>query len=145
MRNITQCESCSVHVIALTRVDQSQQDTGYSDCVLNRKLLTTWPAHDLESSVTTVLSFCLLDWLYVQRRWWMFKRLLRPKMCEKTNRMLRKRTRGTHLASCTMGAVAFLGVKRPGRGAGHPPLLVPGSRMGRATRLLPLWALGSLL
>jgi hypothetical protein len=29
---------------------------------------------------------------------------------------------GAHPASCTMGTGTFLGVKRPGRGAGHPPL-----------------------
>jgi hypothetical protein len=28
---------------------------------------------------------------------------------------------GTHPASCTMGTWSFLGVKRPGRGADHPP------------------------
>jgi hypothetical protein len=28
---------------------------------------------------------------------------------------------GDHPASCTMGTVSFLGVKRPGRGADHPP------------------------
>jgi hypothetical protein len=30
-----------------------------------------------------------------------------------------------HPASCTMGTGSFLGVKRPGRGADHPPLLAP--------------------
>ena len=29
--------------------------------------------------------------------------------------------RGAHPASCTMGAGSFPGVKRPGRGADHPP------------------------
>jgi hypothetical protein len=29
---------------------------------------------------------------------------------------------GAHLASCSMGTGSFLGVKRPGRGADHPPL-----------------------
>ena len=29
---------------------------------------------------------------------------------------------GAHPASCTMGTVSFLGVKRPGRGADQPPL-----------------------
>jgi hypothetical protein len=52
---------------------------------------------------------------------------------------------GTHPASCTMGAGSFLGVKRPGRGADHPSLLAPRSRMSGAIRLLPLWALGGLL
>jgi hypothetical protein len=28
---------------------------------------------------------------------------------------------GAHPASCTMGTVSFPGVKRPGRGADHPP------------------------
>jgi hypothetical protein len=28
---------------------------------------------------------------------------------------------GAHLASCTMGTGSFPGVKRPGRGADHPP------------------------
>jgi hypothetical protein len=28
---------------------------------------------------------------------------------------------GAHLASCTMGTESFSGVKRPGRGADHPP------------------------
>jgi hypothetical protein len=28
---------------------------------------------------------------------------------------------GAHLASCTMGTGSFAGVKRPGRGADHPP------------------------
>jgi hypothetical protein len=27
---------------------------------------------------------------------------------------------GAHPASCKMGTVSFLGIKRPGRGAGHP-------------------------
>ena len=30
---------------------------------------------------------------------------------------------GAHLASCTMGTGSFAGVKRPGRGADHPPHL----------------------
>ena len=30
---------------------------------------------------------------------------------------------GAHPASCTMGAGSFPGVKRPGRGAEHPPHL----------------------
>jgi len=32
---------------------------------------------------------------------------------------------GVHPASCTMGTGSFPGVKRPGRGVGHPPHLVP--------------------
>jgi hypothetical protein len=32
-----------------------------------------------------------------------------------------------HPASCTIGTGSFPGVKRPGRGAGHPPLLAPRS------------------
>jgi hypothetical protein len=30
---------------------------------------------------------------------------------------------GAHPESCTMGTGSFPGVKRPGRGAEHPPLL----------------------
>jgi hypothetical protein len=45
---------------------------------------------------------------------------------------------GAHLAACTMGTRSFLGVKRPGRGADHPPLLAPRLRMSRAIPLLPL-------
>jgi hypothetical protein len=41
-----------------------------------------------------------------------------------------------HPASCTMGTGSFLGVKWPGRGADHPPLLAPRSRKSRAI-LLP--------
>jgi hypothetical protein len=52
---------------------------------------------------------------------------------------------GAHPASCTMGTGSFPGVKRPGRGADHPPLLAPRLRMNRAIPLLPLWALGGLL
>jgi len=37
---------------------------------------------------------------------------------------------GAHLASCTMGTGSFLGVKRPERGADHPPLLAPRVRRG---------------
>jgi hypothetical protein len=51
---------------------------------------------------------------------------------------------GAHPASCTMGTGYFPGVKRPGRGADHPPL-APRSRMSRAIPLLPLWALRGLL
>jgi hypothetical protein len=40
-----------------------------------------------------------------------------------------------HPASCTMGTGSFPGVKRPGRGANHPPLLAPRSGKSRA---LPL-------
>ena len=32
---------------------------------------------------------------------------------------------GAHPASCTMGIGSFPGVNRPGRGADHPPYLVP--------------------
>jgi hypothetical protein len=32
---------------------------------------------------------------------------------------------GAHPASCTMGTGSFPGVKRPGRGANHPPHLAP--------------------
>jgi hypothetical protein len=48
--------------------------------------------------------------------------------------------RGAHPASCTMGTGSFPGAKRPGRGADHPPLLAPRSRMSRAIPLLRLWA-----
>jgi hypothetical protein len=51
---------------------------------------------------------------------------------------------GTHPASCTMGTGSFPGVKRPGRGAYHPPLLAPRSRKSRAI-LLPPSGLSSLL
>jgi hypothetical protein len=51
---------------------------------------------------------------------------------------------GAHPASCTMGTGSFPGVKRPGRGAEHPPLLVPRSRKSRAVPLHPLWAFGSV-
>jgi hypothetical protein len=40
-----------------------------------------------------------------------------------------------HPASCTMGTRSFPGVKRPGRGADHPPLLAPRSRKSRAIPL----------
>jgi hypothetical protein len=42
---------------------------------------------------------------------------------------------GAHPASCKMGTRSFPGVKRPGRGADHPPLSEP---------LPPLWAFGSV-
>jgi hypothetical protein len=45
---------------------------------------------------------------------------------------------GAHPASCTVGTRSFPGVKRPGRGAAHPPLRVPWSRMSRARPLIPL-------
>jgi hypothetical protein len=37
-----------------------------------------------------------------------------------------------------MGTWSFPGVKRPGRGADHPPLLAPRSRKSRAIPLPPL-------
>jgi hypothetical protein len=37
-----------------------------------------------------------------------------------------------------MGTRSFPGVKRPGRGADHQPLLAPRSIMSRAIPLLPL-------
>jgi hypothetical protein len=45
-----------------------------------------------------------------------------------------------------MGARSFPGVKRPGRGADHPPLLAPRSRKSKAIPLpiSPLWAFGSV-
>jgi hypothetical protein len=51
--------------------------------------------------------------------------------------------RGTHPASCTIGTESSPGVKRPGRGADHSPLLAPRSRMSRAIPLLPVWVLGA--
>jgi hypothetical protein len=51
---------------------------------------------------------------------------------------------GAHPASCTMGTGSFPGVKRPGRGADHPPLLAPRSRKSRAIPLPPS-GLSSLL
>jgi hypothetical protein len=45
-----------------------------------------------------------------------------------------------HPASCTMGSESSPGVKRPGRGADHPPLLAPRSRKSTAIPLLPVWA-----
>jgi hypothetical protein len=46
--------------------------------------------------------------------------------------------------SCTMGIGSFPGVKLPGRGADHPPLLAPRSRKSRAIPLPPLWAFESV-
>src|SRR5215468_2552293 len=45
---------------------------------------------------------------------------------------------GAHPASCTMGTGSFLGVKRLGHGADHPPLLAPRSQKGRAIPLATL-------
>jgi hypothetical protein len=42
---------------------------------------------------------------------------------------------GAHPTSCTMGTGSFPGVKWPGRGADHPPVLAPRSRKGRAIPL----------
>jgi hypothetical protein len=45
-----------------------------------------------------------------------------------------------------MGTGSFPGVKLPGRGADHPPLLAPRSRKSRAITLPPpLWAFESLM
>jgi hypothetical protein len=52
---------------------------------------------------------------------------------------------GSHPASCTMGTGSFPGAKRPGRGADHPPILAPRSRMSRAIPLLPLYTNRGLL
>jgi hypothetical protein len=46
---------------------------------------------------------------------------------------------GAHPASCTMDTGSFPGLKRPWRGADHPPLQAPMSRMNRALPLLPRW------
>jgi hypothetical protein len=51
---------------------------------------------------------------------------------------------GVYPAFCTMGTVSFPGVKRPGRGADHPPLIAPRSKERRAIPLPPLWAFGSV-
>jgi hypothetical protein len=48
---------------------------------------------------------------------------------------------GAHPASCTG---FFPGVKRPGRGADHPPLLAPRSWKSRAKPLPRIWAFGSV-
>jgi hypothetical protein len=53
-------------------------------------------------------------------------------------------TLGAHQASCTMGTGSFPGLKRPRRGADHPPLLVPRSRKSTAIPLPPIWAFGSV-
>jgi hypothetical protein len=50
---------------------------------------------------------------------------------------------GAHPASCTMGTGSFPGVKRPVRGADHPPLLAQRSRECRAIPL-PLCAFESV-
>jgi hypothetical protein len=52
---------------------------------------------------------------------------------------------GAHPASCTKGTGSCPGVKRPGRVADHPPLLVLSSRKSRAILLPPIpWAFGSV-
>jgi hypothetical protein len=51
---------------------------------------------------------------------------------------------GAHPASCTMGSGSFPRVKRPGRGADHPPLLALRSRKSRAIPLLPSGSVGLL-
>jgi hypothetical protein len=50
---------------------------------------------------------------------------------------------GAHPASCTMCTGFFQGLKRQERGADHPPLLAPRSRMSIAIPLLPLWVFGA--
>jgi hypothetical protein len=47
-------------------------------------------------------------------------------------------------SSWTMGTGYFPGVKRPGRGADHPPLLAPRSRKSRAIPLPPSGVLSLL-
>jgi hypothetical protein len=42
-----------------------------------------------------------------------------------------------HPAFCTMGTGSFPGLKRPGRGADYPPLLVPRSKKSSAIPLTP--------
>jgi hypothetical protein len=46
-----------------------------------------------------------------------------------------------HPSSCTMGTGSFPGVKRPDRGADHPPLPTPRLRVIGSITLLPLWPL----
>jgi hypothetical protein len=43
-------------------------------------------------------------------------------------------------ASCTVGTRSYTGVKRPGCGADHPPILAPRSQISGAIPLLPLRA-----
>jgi hypothetical protein len=52
---------------------------------------------------------------------------------------------GAHPASCTMGTGSFPGVKRPERGADHPPPPSTEVEMSRAIPLLLLWALCGLI
>jgi hypothetical protein len=51
---------------------------------------------------------------------------------------------GARPASGTMGTGSFLGVKRPGRCADHPSLLVSRSRKSRTIPLPPVWAFVSV-
>jgi hypothetical protein len=51
---------------------------------------------------------------------------------------------GAHPTSCTMGTVPFPAVKRPGRGADHPLLLLSRSRKSRTIPLPPSGTLGLL-
>jgi hypothetical protein len=51
---------------------------------------------------------------------------------------------GAHPTSCTIVTGSFSGVKWPGRGADHKPLLAPRSRECRGTLLPPLWVFESV-
>jgi hypothetical protein len=52
---------------------------------------------------------------------------------------------GAHPAFFTMGTGSFPGVKQPGRGADHPPVLVPRPGECRAIPLPHIWALESVM
>jgi hypothetical protein len=52
---------------------------------------------------------------------------------------------GSHPASRTMGTGSFPGVKRPGRGAEHPPHPISEVDNEESYTSTPLWALGVLL
>ena len=52
---------------------------------------------------------------------------------------------GAHPASYTMGTGSFQGVKRPGRGANHPPNLVPRLKKEYSYTSTPLLGLRGLL
>jgi hypothetical protein len=51
---------------------------------------------------------------------------------------------GAHKASCTMGTGSFPGVKRPGRGADHPPPSSAGLSWPVLGRPLPLCSISTL-
>jgi hypothetical protein len=51
---------------------------------------------------------------------------------------------GPHPVPFTLGTGSFPGVKRPGRGADHPPPSSAEVKKSRAVPLLPLWVFGSV-